>query len=83
MKDGDGSIINAGPPKSLPPGVEEEDVQGQLHLRMGDLQWLTYDGTNYMEDINRATRQPRFKDLYAHIKFWGEAQNSKGVYLKF
>ena len=67
----------------MPPGVEEEEIQGQLVVRIGEVHWLTYDGTNYMEDLNRTTREPRFKDLYAHIKFWGEPQNARGVYLKF
>lgn len=36
---------------------------------MGELKWLTYDGTNFLEDYGKG---PKMQDLYANLKFWGD-----------
>ena len=67
----------------MPPGLDGQEQQGTIQVRMGDLKWFNYDGVNYLEELNKDSQKPRMHDLYAHIKFWGEDQNSKGIYLKF
>ena len=75
-----GNITNIGPPRALPPGVKGNATFGNLFVDMGDLQWLTYDGKNFLEDYGKG---PKILDLYANLKFWGEDPNSKGIFLKF
>jgi hypothetical protein len=41
-------IVNV--PRSLPPGVEGDQVLGKLELTVGALDWLNYDGSNYLVD---------------------------------
>ncbi|CDW78943.1 c2 domain-containing protein 3 [Stylonychia lemnae] len=62
----------------LPPEVEGPTF-GFLFIEMQNLDWLTYDGQNYLEDIGTSLG-PRVNNLFANIKFWGD--QSKGVYLK-
>ena len=81
--DANGNIVNPVESKILPPGLDGQPAQGQLMVRMGQLKWFNYDGVNYLKDVNKSTRRPRMYDLYAHVKFWGEDQNSKGIYLRF
>ena len=64
----------------MPPGVKSNVSFGNLFVEMGDLKWLTYDGTNFLEDYGKG---PKMQDLYANLKFWGEDANAKGIYLKF
>ena len=65
---------------SLPPGVASNSPFGQLFVEMGELKWLTYDGTNYLENYGKGAK---VQDLYANLKFWGEPPTSKGIFLKF
>ena len=78
--DNTGNITNIGVQRALPPGVKSNATFGHLFVDMGDLQWLTYDGKNFLEDYGKG---PKVQDLYANIRFWGEDPNSKGIFLKF
>jgi hypothetical protein len=51
--DKEGNITNTGIKKSLPPGVQGGTAFGSLFVQMGELQWLTYDGLNYLEDYGK------------------------------
>jgi hypothetical protein len=61
----------------LPPEVEGPNF-GHLFIEMGNLDWLTYDGQNYLDDGSGEGRG--VNHLFANIKFWGD--RSKGIYLK-
>ena len=78
--DSSNNITNVGIQRTLPPGVKSNVSFGNLFVEMGDLKWLTYDGTNFLEDYGKG---PKMQDLYANLKFWGEDANAKGIYLKF
>ena len=51
--DKEGNIANPGIKKTLPPGVQSSTAFGNLFVQMVELQWLTYDGLNYLEDYGK------------------------------
>ena len=62
--DRNGSISLMGIKRSLPPGVVSNGAFGHLYVEMGSLNWLTYDGMNYLDDYGKG---PKIRDLYAKI----------------
>ena len=63
---------------SLPPGVDGASL-GSLFVEMGSVEWLTYDGVNYLENAEQSEFKP-IQNVFANIKFWGD--QSKGIYLR-
>lgn len=62
---------------TIPPGVEGTGY-GSLFVEMGQMEWFTYDGVNYLNE-NGSESKP-IHNLFANFKFWGE--QSKGIYLR-
>ena len=70
----------------MPPGVESDQVLGRLELTVGALDWLTYDGSDYLQDSAKGKHEPLARATFVNISFWGEMTNQnggKGVYLHF
>lgn len=77
-------IVNV--PRSLPPGVDGDQVLGKLELTVGALEWLNYDGSNYLADSAKGKQHPLAAETFVNASFWGEEMNNnggKGVYLHF
>ena len=62
----------------LPPEVEGPNF-GSLFVEMQNIEWLTYDGLNYLEE-GLSTAGKAANHLFANMKFWGD--RTKGIYLK-
>lgn len=62
----------------LPPEVEGPNF-GSLFIEFGNLDWLTYDGENYLDE-GASSANKGVTRLFGNIKFWGD--RTKGIYLK-
>ncbi len=62
----------------LAPDVEGPNF-GSLFIELGNLDWLTYDGKNYLDESSGSSNKGVTR-LFGNIKFWGD--RTKGIYLK-
>ena len=62
----------------LPPEVEGPSY-GSLFVEIGNVDFLTYDGQNYLEE-GFSAHGKGINHLFANIKFWGDS--TKGIYLR-
>lgn len=63
----------------MPPDVEG-NTYGHLFIEIGNLEWLIYDGQNYLES-GVGSEGKGIYSLFVNTKFWGD--KTKGIYLKY